>query len=123
VLILFGVLLLAALAYTVIGYPKRYGALSGKSRLFRVAGLGLLNLLLILVLIYLASHFVGRIGAIQKMAFLAGFVGLVLSIVCVALLDVLESLTVLRREERAAMQQAIEAATVAAAKRPQTNRQ
>ncbi len=36
----------AACVYTVLGYPARYGALTGRSRLFRAAGLFLFDLLI-----------------------------------------------------------------------------
>jgi hypothetical protein len=48
--IVLGLATLAAFVYTVLAYPHKYGALSGRSRLFRTIGVSLLDLLLTLVL-------------------------------------------------------------------------
>ena len=59
--IVLGLCLLGALTYTVLAYPNKYGALSGRSRLFRTVGLFLLDVLLALVLMYTFIDFkVGR---------------------------------------------------------------
>lgn len=102
--VVFGALFAASCTYTVVGYPGRYGALSGRSRLFRTVGLFLLNLLLGIVLI---GTFVdwrppsdpgqGRALAFRLLAYTLACVFLALSLLCVAALDWLELQVVLRR--------------------------
>ena len=84
--------------YTVFGYPGRYGALSGRSRLFRTLGLFLLNLLLGLVLLYTYVDFQGR--ALREVTYLTACLFICLSLLCIALLDWLETLTAYRRAQR-----------------------
>lgn len=103
--IVLGVLLAAALVTTVVGYPKRYGALSGRSRLFRVTGMALVDLILIVALTYVLTP---PLNGTSVMAFrhisLVGIgILLSLSLLCIAVLDALESFVLLRREERATL--------------------
>lgn len=87
--------------YTVFGYPHRYGALSGRSRLFRTFGLLLLDLLLALALMWFFLDFGdGRIALARQGFYLASCVILGLALLCIALLDALETLVAARREER-----------------------
>ena len=94
----------AACVYTVVGYPNKYGALSGRSRLFRTVGLFLLDLLLGLTLLGTFLDF--RYGVTPKVAlgrlmtYVLACVFLALSLVCIAVLDSLESLVVFRRTQR-----------------------
>ena len=106
----FGTLLALTIALTMYFYPKGYGALSPRSRLFRTAGMALLCLLMALAMIFVGRDFVGRVGAIQKLALLISLYGLGISLVCVALLDALESFVAMRKAERQAIQQVIEEA-------------
>src|SRR5205085_87219 len=54
--ILFGFLVALAAWGTVWGYPRKYGALSGRSRLFRMVGVLLLDLLVITLLIFVSTN-------------------------------------------------------------------
>ncbi len=102
--ILVALLFVVVCAYTVLGYPKGYGALSGRSRLFRTVGLFLLDLLLGLVLLGTFIEFADplrpRLGPLRAFAYMLACVFLALSLVCIALLDWLESLVAYRRAHR-----------------------
>lgn len=102
--ILLALLFAAACTYTVVGYPQRYGALSGRSRLFRSAGLFLLDLLLGLVLLGTLVDFRDverpRIALLRAGAYVLACVFLLFSLLCVALLDWLETLVAYRRAQR-----------------------
>ena len=93
-----------ACAYTVFGYPSRYGALSARSRLFRTLGLFLLNLLLGLVLLGTVLPFdegvSARAAALRQVAYWLACLFLALSLICVALLDWLESMAAYQRARR-----------------------
>jgi membrane protease YdiL (CAAX protease family) len=106
--LVFGVLLAIAVGLTIFFYSKGYGALSPRSRLFRTAGMALLCLLLALALIFVGRDFVGRVGALQKLMLLISLYGLGVSLVCIALLDALESFVAMRKAERQVIQQVIE---------------
>ncbi|WP_395144116.1 hypothetical protein [Armatimonas sp.] len=108
VTVIFGILLAVAVGLTFYGYPRGYGALSARSRLFRTAGMALLVLLLALTMVFVGQDFVGRVGDLQKLALLISLYGLGLSLVCIALLDALESFVAMRKAERQALQQVIE---------------
>ena len=102
-LVLFG----AACAYTVIGYPHRYGALSSRSRLFRTIGLFLVDLLLGLVLLGTFVKWTepvpgvsARAQIIRLAAFSLACVFLAFSLLCIAALDWLELQVVYRRARR-----------------------
>lgn len=114
--LILGGLLAAAVLATVLGYPSRYGALSARSRLFRTGGVGLVILLLLVSLIYVSLPPLDgtRILAFRHLTLLTVGVLLALSLACVAVLDALESLSVLRREERAALNQMVRDAAEAA---------
>ena len=107
-----GLLLAAAVVFTALGYPKRYGALSARSRLFRTAGMGLVIVLLVVSLAYLSLPPLDgtRIVAFRHLSLILIAVMTGLSLACVALLDALESFSVLRREERAVLRTMAEAA-------------
>ena len=102
--VILALLFAASCAYTVLGYPSRYGALSGRSRLFRTVGLFLLNLLLGLVLLYTFIDFkVGasdRAAALRAIIYLLACIFLGLSLMCIAVLDWLESLVAYRNAQR-----------------------
>jgi Na+/melibiose symporter-like transporter len=105
---------LGTLAYLILGWPRRFGALSDRSWRFRLAGLGLLLLLCGLGW-FAAGMVVGnRVGAIRYMSLLLSCILITLSLACVALLDALESLTVIRKERRAELNKVIEETTRAA---------
>lgn len=116
-----GGLFLCSLVWGVVGYPKKYGALSGRSRLFRTAGIALL--ILLLALGFIAAGTVvprgDKLGAIRWMALLISCVLVALSLCGIALLDGLESYVVVRRERRGELNKVI-AETVAAAKKNKT---
>jgi uncharacterized membrane protein YbhN (UPF0104 family) len=104
--VLFG----AACLYTVLGYPHRYGALTGRSRLFRTVGLSLLVLFLGLVLLYTFLDFEAntaskKIAALRQITYLAACFFLALSLLCIALLDWLEAIVFYRREQRDLLRQ------------------
>jgi membrane protease YdiL (CAAX protease family) len=100
-------LTVAALIVTVVGYPQKYGALSGRSRLFRTIGMGLFDLLLVLVtgitFIDFSAGVSHRAAAWRELFYYASCLFLFLSIISVVLLDLLESISRLRRERRAAL--------------------
>lgn len=93
-----------ACVYTVVGYPQRYGALSGRSRLFRSIGLFLLDLLLGLVLLGTLVDFTDadrpRVAVVRASAYMLACVFLLFSVLCVVLLDWLETLVAYRRAQR-----------------------
>lgn len=107
VLIFWG-LLIVGVGLTLWGYPRGYGALSGRSRLYRTVGMGLLDLLILFGLVYLSRSAKGMLPPLQTITFLAAFLGLGVSLVCIALLDALESVVAMRRVERQVIQQVIE---------------
>ena len=107
--VVLGLLFVGACVYTIVGYPKRYGALSGRSRLFRTAGLFLLDLLLLLVLMRAFLVFEeSRLGALRSALYWFSCLFMALSLLCIALLDALESYVTVRREQRAILQKAIQ---------------
>lgn len=114
--VIFGLLLAATVALTLYLYPKGYGALSARSRLFRTVGMALLCLLLALAIVFTGREFVGRVGAIQKLALLASLYGIGVSVVCLALLDALESFVAMRKAERQVIQEMIQNVTEEAQK-------
>jgi hypothetical protein len=107
----FAALLGVAALVTVVGYPRKYGALSGRSRLFRTLGVLLIDLLLVLLLAYFSTDFKAipdaRVAAVRGGIYLISFVLITFSLVGLALLDTLESVVVYRRERRAAVEQMI----------------
>jgi ABC-type amino acid transport system permease subunit len=102
--VILAILLAAAVTYTVLGYPHRYGALTGRSRLYRTVSLFLLSLLLLLVFMGTFIDFyadVGRkIGTIRQLFYWFSCILLGLIVPAMALLDTLESLVAVRREKR-----------------------
>ena len=102
--IILALLFAASCAYTVLGYPGRYGALTGRSRLFRTVGLFLLNLLLGLVLLGTFLDFRAnasdRVAALRALLYGSACIFLALSLMCIALLDWLELLVAYRRAQR-----------------------
>jgi hypothetical protein len=106
------VLLVGAMLYTVYGYPHHYGALTGRSRLFRTVGLVVIDLLLVLVLMGMSIDFKAdvtpQIAVLRAALYWGACVILGLSLPCIALLDALESYTAVRREKRDFMQQMIQ---------------
>ena len=106
--IILALLFAATCTYTVVGYPHRYGALSGRSRLFRTVGLFLLNLLLGLVLLITFIDYEGalpagvsrRALALRYLSYVLACVFLVFSLLCIALLDWLELQVIYRRAQR-----------------------
>ncbi len=102
--IVLAVLFAASCTYTVVGYPSKYGALSGRSRLFRTVGLFLLNLLFGLVLLGTFLDFranaSARTAAFREIVYWIACIFLALSLMCIALLDWLESLVAYRRAQR-----------------------
>ena len=111
--IILGLCVLGALTYTVLAYPNKYGALSGRSRLFRTVGLFLLDVLLVLVLMYTFIDFnaevSARAGALRRIFYVASCLFLCFALVCVSLLDALESYSSVRRERRKYLQSVMEA--------------
>jgi hypothetical protein len=108
--VVLAVLFAAACIYTVVGYPHRYGALTGRSRLFRTVGITLLVLFLGLVLLYTFLDFQAsvpsrRIAALRQITYLAACFFLALTLLCLALLDWLEALVFYRREQRSLLHQ------------------
>jgi len=102
-------ILVAGIATTVIvlvaGYPRGYGALSPRSRLYRTGGLGLMLVLLIVGVAYVSLPPLdgSRITAFRYLMLFGIGVMIALAVACVAVLDALESLSVLRREQRTAL--------------------
>jgi len=122
----FGALLAGTIAYTVWGYPRKYGALSGKSRLFRTVGIVLANLFLITVLLYFSTDWDAmryRIGVptqdsarlVRASQLLYGVTWVMLSILLVGIagLDSLENYTVYRKRRREAVDELIQEAVAA----------
>lgn len=111
--IVLGLCLLGALTYTVLAYPNKYGALSGRSRLFRTVGLFLLDVLLALVLMYTFIDFkegvAPRVGLLRLVFYAASCLFLCFALVCVSLLDALESYSSVRRERRTYLESVIQA--------------
>jgi membrane protease YdiL (CAAX protease family) len=109
--ITFGSLLAVALLVTVIGYPRKYGALSGRSRLYRTLGVALIDLLLVVILVFVSTDFSSivdpRVRAVRVIIYTLTFLFLTLSLMGLAGLDVLESIVVYRRERRAALEQMV----------------
>lgn len=107
---------LGTLAYLVIGWPKRFGALSDRSWRYRVTGIGLLLLLFALGW-FAASILVtkgDKVGALRYMSLLLSCILLTLSLACVSLLDALESYAAIRRERRVELNKLIDETTRAA---------
>ena len=99
--IILAALLGGSVFYTIFGYSRRYGALSGRSRLFRTFGLILMDLLLALALMWFFIDFGGgTLGLARQGFYLASCVVLVLALLCIAMLDALETIVAARREER-----------------------
>lgn len=99
--IILALLLGGSVFYTVFGYTRRYGALSGRSRLFRTLGLIVIDLLLALVLMWFFIDFGdGNLAAIRQSFYIISCVVLVLALLCIAMLDALETIVAARREER-----------------------
>lgn len=111
--IILALCVLGALTYTVLAYPNKYGALSGRSRLFRTAGLFLLDVLLVLVLMYTFIDFnagvTPRVGLLRLVFYVASCLFLCFALVCVSLLDALESYSAVRRERRNYLESVIQA--------------
>ncbi|GAB4458096.1 MAG: hypothetical protein OHK0029_18830 [Armatimonadaceae bacterium] len=105
------VLLVAAVGYAVLGFRSRYGALSGRSRFFRISGLGMLIVLLILALAGTYIDFsVGvseRGAAIRQLSYWMICVMLALCLPLVAVLDALETYVAARKEKREFLQNMI----------------
>lgn len=103
--IVLATLFAGACLYTILGYPKQYGALSGRSRLFRTLGMFLLDLLIGLVLLYTfldrgPGGITGRADALRSLLYLGSCIFLAFGLVCLALLDALETLSAFRRQRR-----------------------
>ena len=101
-------LLTLAVGYAVWGYPRKYGALSGRSRLYRTAGIGVIILLLLFVLIGVSTDFYAgvdrRAAGLRQFAHWMAVLLLALSIPLIALLDALETSVTGRREKRALLE-------------------
>jgi len=123
---LFSILLGIGVVYTVWGYPRKYGALSGRSRLFRTIGLVLINLLLITLLIFASTdwneqlYHVGsipenarRMVKISQLLYYVTWLILGLFLLGVAMLDGLENFTIYRRQRREALENMIAEAVAA----------
>ncbi len=107
---------LGTLAYLVIGWPRRFGALSDRSWRYRVTGIGLL-LLLFAVGWFAASMLVtkgDKVRALRYKSLLLSCILLTLSLACVSLLDALESYAAIRRERRVELNKLIDETTRAA---------
>jgi len=107
VTIFLGGLFVTVVVAMVWGYPRRYGALSPRSRLFRTSGLGLLLLLVSVAWLQVSLPPLDgtRLTAFRHLALYATGIFLALSLACVAVLDALEVWSVMRREERARIQE------------------
>ena len=90
-------------------YPHKYGALTGRSRLFRTVGVALFDLLLMLVTLATFIDFhagvAPRLAPIRMGFYLASCFFLCFALICVASLDALESISRLRRENRVSLEQ------------------
>ncbi len=102
-----GLLFAAACVYTVVAYPNKYGALTGRSRLYRTVVAFLLDLLLGLVLLGALVDWTPpadpalRVSlAFRFIAYTLACVFLALSLLCLAALDWLEIQVVIRRSRR-----------------------
>ncbi|MBC8141957.1 MAG: hypothetical protein H7Y38_11005 [Armatimonadetes bacterium] len=118
---LFGALLAGSVAYTVLGYRHKYGALSGKSRLFRTVGLVLMDLLLLTVLMFFSTDWdamlykvgvstedsAARVLLSKGLYFATWMLLSVLTVGCAAL-DSLENFSVYRRQRREALDQMVQ---------------
>jgi hypothetical protein len=121
-----GILLLIAVGYTIYGYPHKYGALTGRSRLYRTVGLCIIDLLLMLVLMGTFIDFrdgvTPTVGAIRWAFYWGACLVLGLMLPLIAALDALESFVAMRREQREFLDKIVrdelERATSAAAKKP-----
>ena len=104
------VVFVLAVIFAVRGYPLGYGALSKRSRLYRIAALGLLILLVIVAFVGFSLPLEGpkKLIAFRQISILLVSVMLALSLVCAAGLDALESYSVVRRQERLANQMVAE---------------
>lgn len=104
--------LAVAVAYTVLAYPNKYGALTGRSRLYRTVGLCIIDLLLMLVLMGTYIDFfhevTRRVGLIRQVFYWSSCLVLGLSLPLVAALDALESYSAVRREKRAFLDKMIQ---------------
>lgn len=107
-----GILLAAALGYTVIGYPHKYGALTGRSRLFRTVGLCVIDLLLVLGFFGTFADFrTGvdpRLAQVRYLLYLLSCLTLLLTLPLIAALDALEVYSVARRERREYLNKIVE---------------
>ena len=121
--VFFGALLAGSVGYTVWGYSRKYGALSGKSRLFRMVGLVLINLLLLTVLMYFSTDWNAmryRIGIPSQTSSrlvlasqaLYGTTWVLLSVLAVgtAGLDSLENFSIYRKKRREVLDEMIQEA-------------
>lgn len=106
--IVIGLLTLGAMIYTVVGYPGRYGAVTGRSRLFRTVGVGIFDLLFLLVLLAtfidwkaeIQTAVTPRAAQVRFLFYVAACLLLCFALVCIAALDALESYSAARRERR-----------------------
>lgn len=102
--IVMAVLFVAVCAYTIIGYPKQYGALTPRSRLFRTLGIVLLDLLIGLALLYtivdVRAGVPANVGVIRVLLYLGSCIFLAFALFCIAMLDALETVSSFRREKR-----------------------
>jgi len=121
-----GILVGLMIGLTVWGYPRKYGALSGRSRFFRTVGMVLFNLLLITILIYASTdwhaqlyrigmepHNAARLVAASKLVYFLIWLLIGIFLLGVALLDMLENFTIYRRQRREAMEAMIAGAVAA----------
>jgi hypothetical protein len=99
-----GILLAVSLGVTVVLFPRGYGALSPRSRLYRTAGMGLIDLLLILTLIAVSVVPATKVDKLRQAMLLVACVLIAVCLIFMALLDALEALVIYRRERRAALQ-------------------
>jgi peptidoglycan biosynthesis protein MviN/MurJ (putative lipid II flippase) len=122
----FGGLLAVALVVTVWGYPRKYGALSGRSRLFRTVGILLLDLLLITIVMYFSTDWLAmrfRVGietekniqliAASKLLYFTTWVIITILTLGMGMLDALENFTVYRKQRREALDDMIQDAIAA----------
>jgi hypothetical protein len=114
--VVLGLITLGALVYTVLAYPNKYGALSGRSRLFRTINICLLDLLLMLVLLATFIDWKAELNTpgasstavmIRFGFYVAACLFLCLALLCVAMLDALETYTVLRKERRITLERTL----------------
>ena len=122
----FGGLLVVALAATVWGYPHKYGALSGRSRLFRTVGILLLDLLLITIVMYLSTDWIAmkyqvgrsasdslKLIAASRLLYFTTWVIITILTLGMGMLDALENFTVYRKQRRQALDDMIQDAIAA----------